>query len=215
MKQDSKIHLLVSYLSQNPEFDSLVIQGDTISYGGRTINLEGFDIEKFLSESNRLINDMPNLEIEHVFNIIKLHVDVANTQKRIAEEEAKKMMDNVVSNNPSLSKFHIFNNVGTFGNKKSFLKYTDPNGNNYVLEDVSYRDFLAIYAELQSSGLEVTEEQLFRILVSKYKQIKLENRLEAEKRVGVSEEHLNNIRGLEAKNIEHMENHNVVVGNEE
>ena len=72
MKQDSKIHLLVSYLSQNPEFDSLVIQGDTISYGGRTINLEGFDIEKFLSESNRLINDMPNLEIEHVFNIIKL-----------------------------------------------------------------------------------------------------------------------------------------------
>ena len=215
MQPNSSFDLLVGYLRKNSQFDNLVIQGETISYNGRTIDLEGFDVERFINESEKLINDMSTLEIEHVFNIIKLHVDMANMKKRLEEEEAKKMMDNFISNNPSLSRFYVFKNVGNFGDKKSFLKYTDINGNNYVLEGVTHKDFLITYAELQNSGLQITEEQLFRTLASKYKQIKLENYLDAQKRIGVTPEHLSNLKGLEDSNIEHMENHNVVVGNEQ
>ncbi len=209
------MEILVEYLKQNPEFELITMNKEQITFSGVTINLKDFDVEKFLQESNNLINDMATLPMKDVFNIIKIHVDYSNMMKKYEEEKAQKMVDDVIENSPSLRNFHIFKKLDNFGYQKSFLQYTDSKGINYVLEDVSEKEFMKAYIDIQNQGLEVNENNLFTTLASKYKQIKLENLLEAEKRVGVSEEHLNNLRNIQEKNNEHMENHREVLGNEE
>ena len=62
----------------------------------------------------------------------------------------------------------------------------DESGRVYVFQDVTSADLLSTYLELQKDAAEVTESEIFSNLASKYKQIKLENLHDAEKRMGVS-----------------------------
>lgn len=211
----NKLYLLTSYLEKNNEFDKLTIGQNSITFEGKTIDFTDFDIEKYINDSSKLISDIDVLPMSDVFKIIKLHVDYARVAKRLEEEQAALAVEKCTEQAPVLNKFHVFINFDNFGYDKSFLKYMDESGRVYVFQDVTSADLLSTYLELQKDAAEVTESEIFSNLASKYKQIKLENLYDAEKRMGVSEEHLNNLRSIEQKNNEQMENHNVVLGNEE
>lgn len=209
------LYLLVNYLSLNSDFQRLAIGKNTISLDGKVIDFTDFDIKKFISQSEKLLNDMQMLSIEDVFKIIKLHVDYAHMIQRLAEEEAKQMVDNIVKNDPSLSNLHLFNQKDNFGKDIGFLHYVDEKGNNRILADVTEKEFLEAYMFLNNSGMSVSESNIFNYLASQNSEIMLENLNEAEKRDSVSEEHLNNFKEFQDYNNRIMESNNPVLGNEE
>ena len=209
------LYLLVNYLSLNSDFQRLAIGKNTISLDGKVIDFTDFDIKKFISQSEKLLNDMQMLSIEDVFKIIKLHVDYAHMIQRLAEEQAKQMVDNIVKNDPSLSNLHLFNQKDNFGKDIGFLHYVDEKGNNRILADVTEKEFLEAYMFLNNSGMSVSESNIFNYLASQNSEIMLENLNEAEKRDSVSEEHLNNFKEFQDYNNRIMESNNPVLGNEE
>ena len=209
------LYLLVNYLSLNSDFQRLAIGKNTISLDGKVIDFTNFDIKKFISQSEKLLNDMQMLSIEDVFKIIKLHVDYAHMIQRLAEEQAKQMVDNIVKNDPSLSNLHLFNQKDNFGKDIGFLHYVDEKENNRILADVTEKEFLEAYMFLNNSGMSVSESNIFNYLASQNSEIMLENLTEAEKRDSVSEEHLNNFKEFQDYNNRIMESNNPVLGNEE
>ena len=209
-----KLYLLTDQLKDHPEYEFLTIKPGELVYAGVSIDFNGFDVEKFINDSEYFLSQMSTLPMKDVFKIIKLHVDYANLLKKIREESAKKVLDDMMAVNPPLANFQIFKNRVN-GTVKSFLKYKDKNGVNYIYENVSEEDFLDTIKGLQESNAAVTEDVLFSNIASKYTNIKLEDITTAEKRMGVSEKHLNTLKRFEQESRNEMDNHRKVLGNEE
>ena len=150
-----------------------------------------------------------------VIKIIKLHVDYENLLKRIREEQAKDAIEELVTTQPFLANFHVFKNIDRYGYQKSFLRYKDPNGINYIFENVSQVDFLKICDSVKDTNLVMDENAIFTELASKYTQLKLEDLTAAEKRKDTSEEHLNNLKKYENESKNEMDGNRKVLGNEE
>ena len=149
MATNGQTYILLNYLQQNREYDSLTIEKESITFDGKTINLEGFDVEKFLSENKNFVRDVSSLPMDDVFNIIKIHVDYSNVlrkqeekNKQEEEEKARQEMEALIYSNPSFAKFQIFNNIDSLDYKKSFLKYSDDRGENFVFQDVTPKTFM-------------------------------------------------------------------------
>ena len=207
------MNYLVGYLTECPEFSSFNITNTSISYNGQVIDMTDFNIRKFIEKASKFKNSINTLSAEDVFKIIKIHVEFERMQKN-SERKNKEAVKEIIAKTPSLNNLHPFTNKDAYQDEIEFLQYIDKNGEIHVLSHVSSSEILQVYMYLQSNNMEINEEAIFNMLASNHESILLEDYSKAEKRIGVSKEHLDNIREIEEKNNSQMENHSKVLGNE-
>lgn len=204
----------MNILSVHPDYNQITFSNNSITYNGETINLDDIDIEKMLQENPHFIEDIPTLSIESVYKIIKVHVTFMKQEKK--NEEKKEVINELAEITPLLKKIHFFTKKENDGTVKKYVHFTDKDGIDHVLFNLSEDDILRIYQSLQETmGINMTEEDLFETLEAESIRLQMESLYEAEKRTDASEEHLNNLRNIEDYNAKTLTFPTKALGNEE
>ena len=182
--------------------EEIQIQGTKLVYQGNVVDLKNLNINNFLKNNPRFVQDLPNMTPEAIFNVIKIHTTYADGEKKQKEKEAKEYIET----NPILKQFSIVKRTDNDRVEHSYIRYIDDNGVNHIIAGLSYEDLLLAYKELiQSDTIIYTDKDVFEILKTKGQEIKLEDINEAKQRVDVSESHINNLQKLDSDNNKAME----------
>lgn len=236
------MQLLIELLQRNKELNLFVIRGNTITYDGKTIDFENFNISYFLDNNKNFIDNIHRLTPKAIFDILNLHVQFLTKQKEeqekikpLSEEDIKRLSEKY----PILKRFHIvtqeltsnkeqnnsvYNEFGTSEysqdisekRKITHVHYIDEQGINHLLYDTTGEELINIYRELIiKNNRAVTEKELYEALSKNKKSIPLECLNEALMNGKRTEKHLNNLRMLNDLNHQTGETLDTPLGNEE
>ena len=203
---------LTEVLSSREEFKDLKLNGTILSYNGKQINLKNINIDYLLNQNPRFKKELPNLNPEAIFNILKLHLDYTKAENAKQEKKAKEYIDST----PLLKQFAIVKRTDSEKNEYNYIHYKDSNGINHILEGCNYKDLFECYKTImQNDSMLKTDKEIYELLKEKHNELVLEDLATALVRPNVTEQHLNNLRKIREDNANAMVLSYEVLGNEQ